>query len=66
MLELPAWWRGGRYILGRRRCFCVLALETWMTIEAALLYGRIKGVPEETIRRRGFDVLPATPTMPDP
>ena len=55
--ELPAWWRGGRYVLAGVGFLC-LALETWIVIEAALLYGRVKGVAEGTLERRGFEVLP--------
>ena len=56
MSELPTWWKGGRYVLAGIGFLC-LALETWMVVEAALLYGRVKGVAEGTGERRGFEVL---------
>ena len=55
--ELPHWWEAQRYVICALAIAC-LVLETWMVIEASLLYGRIKGVPEGVSATRGFEVLP--------
>ncbi len=55
MIQLPEWWEGERYTLVALAAAC-LALETWMVIEAALMYGRVKGIPEGTGGGRGFEV----------
>jgi carbon starvation protein len=60
LAELPNWWSQQRYVISALAVIC-LALETWMAIEAALLYGKIKGVPEGTTLGRGFDVLTPAP-----
>jgi carbon starvation protein len=58
MAELPNWWEQKRYVISALAVIC-LALETWMVIEAALLYGKIKGVVEGGQLGRGFEVLPS-------
>ncbi len=55
MVQLPEWLRGERYVLAGIAALC-LALEVWMVVEAALLYGRVKG-RLETEDQRGFAVL---------
>lgn len=54
--ELPDWWESERYVICGLAVAC-LALETWMVIEASLLYGKIRGVPEGSQTTRGFEVL---------
>ena len=55
MSQLPDWWTGGRYVLVVFGGLC-LALETWMVVEAALLYPRVRGI-EEGSESRGFEVV---------
>ena len=62
MVQLPGWWQEGRYVLAAVGAAC-LALETWMVAEAALVYGRVKGVREGD-ERRGFEVLKPADSNP--
>ena len=62
MVQLPGWWQEGRYVLAAVGAAC-LALETWMVAEAALVYGRVKGVLEGE-ERRGFEVLKPADSNP--
>ena len=64
MVQLPGWWQEGRYVLAAVGAAC-LALETWMVAEAALVYGRVKGVREGD-ERRGFEVSPVKPADSNP
>ncbi len=59
IVQLPEWWQGERYVLAAIAGAC-LTLETWMVVEAALLYGRVKGV-EVDEERRGFEVVASSP-----
>ena len=58
LYDLPAWIEGRRWVLAGI-ALATLGLEVWMVVEAALVYRKVRGVPEpiEGVEPRGFEVL---------
>ena len=58
LYDLPAWIEGRRWVLAGI-ALATLGLEVWMVVEAALVYRKVRGVPEpvEGAGPRGFEVV---------
>ncbi len=60
LYDLPAWIAGRRWVLAGIS-LATLGLEAWMVVEAALVYRKVRGVPEPTAGEeaglRGFEVV---------
>ena len=59
LYDLPAWIAGRRWVLAGI-ALATLGLEAWMVVEAALIYRKVRGVPEPTagdVGPRGFEVV---------